>query len=249
MWISKFNPKDLWQKKISSEAAKKKISAKIADYAKDGDVIGVGSGSTAYLAIVALGKSKKKVICIPTSHEAEVACIAHGLIVTSLKSQKPDWCFDGADEIDANGNMIKGRGGAMWREKMVMRATKGERFILVDASKIVKTLGKNFPIPVEIHPDSLYSVEEDLYAHGAKKVSLRMAEGKDGPVITENGFFILDVAFQNVNADLERQIKSIVGVVETGLFTDYHPKIVDEKTKLVRAPLKKAAKKSEKKSK
>lgn len=178
-------------------------------------------------------------MCIPTSHEAEIACIAHGLVVTSLKSHKPDWCFDGADEIDGEGHMIKGRGGALWREKMVLRATKGERFILVDSSKIVKKLGKNFAVPIEIHPDMIYSVEEDLYAHGAKKVTVRMAEGKDGPVITENGFIILDATFQDIHEDLERQLKSIVGVVETGLFSDYHPILVGEKTKLVRVHSKK----------
>src|SRR5690606_9247491 len=123
---------------------KEKLAKKIADYARDGDVIGVGSGSTSYLAIVELGKSKKQDICIPSSHEAEIACFAHGLKVTSLKTQRPDWSFDGADEVDKKGNMIKGRGGAMWREKMVMRSTKKERFILVDSSKIVKKLGKNF---------------------------------------------------------------------------------------------------------
>lgn len=234
MWKSKFLPRDLWFKKISNKAQKQKLAKKIADYARDGDVIGIGSGSTSYLTIVELGKSKKKVTCIPTSHEAEIACLAHGLKMTSLKTKRPDWCFDGADEIDSKGNMIKGRGGAMWREKMVMRSTKGERFILADTSKIVKKLGKNFDVPVEIHPDTLFSVEEDLYAHGAKKVSLRMAENKDGPIVTENGFLILDVSFQHINEDLERQIKSIVGVVETGLFTDFHPIIVTEQTKLVR---------------
>lgn len=233
-WDTPLATDSIWTKDISHREEKEKIAETIAEYARDGDVIGVGSGSTAYLTIMALGWSKKDVLCIPTSHESELACIQQGLKITSLRDKRPDWCFDGADEIDPFGHMIKGRGGAMFREKMVMDACTGNRFILVDESKKVKDLGEKTAIPVEIHPDAIYLVEQHLRIKGATDITLRMATQKDGPVITENRNLILDVKFDGVPAHFDETLKAIPGVIETGLFMGYDPVIVDSKINLTR---------------
>src|SRR6201999_2458930 len=105
--------------------------------------IGVGSGSTAYLAIQAIGspvkKEKLRCLALPTSPEINMACAGLGIPVTTLWEHTPAWCFDGADEVDPGLNLIKGRGGALFREKLVMRAS-ARAFILVDASKRVDRL-------------------------------------------------------------------------------------------------------------
>ena len=82
-------------------------------------------------------------------------------------------------------------------------------------------LCEKFPVPVECYPDSINYVQEQLLKLGAKNIKLRQAVGKDGPIITENGNFILDVVFENINENLEKELKNIVGVIETGLFIGY----------------------------
>jgi ribose 5-phosphate isomerase A len=184
-------------------------------------VIGVGSGSTAYLAVHAIGERVRRdnliiaVVC--TSPELTLACAAVGLPVASLLQTRPDWAFDGADEVDPGKNLIKGRGGAMFMEKVLMHSSP-RNFILVDPSKMVPKLGKKFPIPVEVLPVTLRLVEYELRALGATEMVLRLAVGKDGPVVTENGNFILDVRFGEIHKELERDIKAIPGVIESGLF-------------------------------
>jgi ribose 5-phosphate isomerase A len=204
-----------------NRAAKEKLAAEIAATLKDGEVVGAGSGSTSLLTIKAIGERMKRdhIRCtaIPTSIEAELACIANGIPVTSLASARPVWSFDGADEVDPGRNLIKGRGGAMFKEKMLIYASP-KPYILIDQSKQVQKLGTRFPIPVEVHPFGLTVAESGLNKLGATEIILRPAKGKDGPVITENGNVILDVRFPEITAETERQIKSIPGVIESGLF-------------------------------
>jgi ribose 5-phosphate isomerase A len=193
----------------------------MADKVQDGQVIGVGSGSTAYLAVHAIAERVRRenlrasVIC--TSPELTLACTAVGLPVVSLLQRRPDWAFDGADEVDPGRNLIKGRGGAMFMEKVLMHASP-RNFILVDPSKLVPKLGAAFPIPVEVLPIALRLVEYELQAIGAVGIVLRLAAGKDGPVVTENGNLILDVRFADIHQELERDIKAVPGVIESGLF-------------------------------
>ena len=108
----------------------------------------------------------------------------------------------------------------MFKEKLIMSSCK-ERYILVDDSKFVENLCDKFPIPVECHPESLCYVKSQLLELGAESCILRLAKGKDGPVITENGNFILDTVFRNISSDFENKLNSIVGVLETGLFIGY----------------------------
>jgi|SRR5579872_831564 len=210
-----------WSRPITNLEAKQKVACKIASKVNDGDIIGFGSGSTSFLAIQAIAASlrQRQISCtaIPTSAEVEFACMALGIPTTSLVNAKPDWAFDGADEVDPHSNLIKGRGGAMFREKLLIDRSP-KTFILVDQSKLVSELGHNFPIPIEVHPIAINHVTHELRGFGAYEIEIRLGLKKDGPVITENGNFILDTRFPRVTADLEQRFRTITGVLESGLF-------------------------------
>jgi ribose 5-phosphate isomerase A len=206
---------------ISNLAAKEELGRRIAQRVEDGQVIGVGSGSTAYVAIHAIAervqRENLRVTTVCTSPEVTLACVANQLPVGSLLQLRPDWAFDGADEVDPARNLIKGRGGAMFMEKILIDASP-KSFILIDRSKLVERLGEKFSVPVEVLPIALRFVEQQLTALGAVEITLRLAVKKDGPVVTEHGNFILDVRFAAIAMSLERDIKAIPGVIESGLF-------------------------------
>lgn len=218
-----------WSDTIINKEGKEKAAKEIAAKMKDGQIIGVGSGSTVYLALIAIAERIRKdnlhIQVIPSSLEISMTCIQLGIPQTTLLDKKPDWTFDGADEVDPERNLIKGRGGAMFKEKLLIRNST-ETYIIVDESKFVIQLGSKFPVPVEVFPTSLLYAEKELRALGARDISLRMAKGKDGPVITENGNFILDAWFDSIESSLERDIKSITGVIESGLFIGYDVEII-----------------------
>lgn len=228
-WTNKIATLNQWVGEITNKEQKEQIAIQIASKVKDGDTIGVGSGSTSYLAIQEIGrkiqKEKISITAIPTSVEVALACAAYGIPATTLAQKKPDWAFDGADEVDKNNNLIKGRGGAMFIEKLVL-SSSSENYILVDESKMVNSLGDKFPIPVEVYPRAIHLVETRLVSMGATEVKLRPAKGKDGPVITEAGNLILDVRFSRIGLDYEKEIKSIPGVIESGLFIGYKVNII-----------------------
>ncbi|WP_077625189.1 ribose 5-phosphate isomerase A [Sediminibacillus massiliensis] len=214
---------------IDNRSQKEAVADRIANRVNDGDVIGVGSGSTSFLAIQAIGKhvqeDQLKITAIPTSREAALNCSALGIPVTDLMHARPDWAFDGADEVDPDNNLIKGRGGAMYVEKLVLTSSP-ENYILVDESKFVQQLGSKFSIPLEIDPQAIHVVDSSLERMAAEKVELRNAEGKDGPVITDSGNFILDVQFRIIEDTLEKELKSIPGVIESGLFIKYPVEVI-----------------------
>ena len=151
-WSQEVRQTMSWNGAISNREAKEKVAAQLAEKVKEGDVIGFGSGSTSLLAALAIAKRVKKegmhITAVPTSQEMQIHCDVLGISTATLMQKKPDWCFDGADEVDPHGWLIKGRGGAMYREKLVM-ACSAQRYILVDASKMVQSLGEKFSIPVE----------------------------------------------------------------------------------------------------
>lgn len=221
-----------WRGEISDREAKQRIAQTMAERLRDGDVVGVGSGSTSLLTLHALVDSAKKqgwhFTAITTSLEMEINCANLGVPTSDLLQQRPDWSFDGADEIDDALNMIKGRGGAMLREKIIM-ASSPERYVVVDKSKMVKKLGEHSPIPLEVVPESLRLVEFQLNkSFDVTSSTLRMAEGKDGPVVTENRNLILDVVFADVRPELDAKLDSVVGVVGSGLFVGFRPTIVSD---------------------
>lgn len=228
-WNTQFAQKPLWTKSISRREEKEKVAQKLAALAQNGQVIGAGSGSTSYLALLALAErvrqEKLDIRLVPTSYEIQLICAQMGLALTSLAEVQPDWCYDGADEVDPHLSLIKGRGGAMLREKLVIAAS-AKSYILVDESKLVQRLGEKFAVPVEIIPEAVHLVERGLQKLGATEIQLRMAQKKDGPVISENSNLILDVRFEEIGSNMETEIKSIVGVVESGLFMGYNVEIV-----------------------
>ena len=190
---------------------------------------GFGSGSTSYLAVLAISEKIKneniKILAIPTSLEIKMLCNKVNIPTTTLLEKKPDWSFDGADEVDENKWLIKGRGGAMFKEKLNI-INSPITYILVDESKKVNKLGSKFKIPVECFPEAINYIKNQLIELRGTEIELRKAIGKDGPCITENGNLILDVKFENIEQDLEKKIKSIPGVIESGLFINYNVEII-----------------------
>ena len=118
-----------------------------------------------------------------------------GLPQTTLWNKRPDWTFDGADEVDPHNNLIKGRGGAMFKEKPYLKAVVRLTSLSMRAS-LSANWGSKYPIPVEVFPHALSHVENEIRLLGASKISLRLAERKDGPVFTENGTSFFDILSQ-----------------------------------------------------
>jgi len=207
------------------EAAKKKASVEAVKHIKDGFTIGLGSGSTVAYAIQEIGKRiqqrKLRILGVPTSHQAMMLAVHCGIPITTLNEHPQlNLTIDGADQIDRQLNLIKGMGGALTREKIVASATK--QFVIVaDETKLIEKLGTNCAVPVEALPFALPTVVSKMLAMGGKPV-LREAKGKVGPVVTDNGNFIVDVDFGPINApkELDSKLKSIPGVIETGLFVE-----------------------------
>ena len=228
-WNREILEKPAWKEEIKNREEKEQIAKKIAQRVQDGDVIGFGSGSTSYLTAIEIAKKVQNenlhITAIPTSYEIKMLCTYLEIPTATLEEKKPDWCFDGADEVDHDNWLIKGRGAAMFNEKLNIKAAD-KTYILVDESKIVNKLGTNFPIPVECNPKAINIVKEELYRQGAQSVELRLALKKDGPVITENGNLILDAKFNDIDETLERRLKNITGVIETGLFIGYNVEVI-----------------------
>ncbi len=224
-WNKEIVQKMEWNGEISNYEEKLRIAKKIAQKVKDGDCIGVGSGSTSFVATKEIAKKVKeenlRITAIPTSYEINLLCNELGIETASLMEKKPDWSFDGADEVNDKNWLVKGRGAAMYREKLNI-VSSSFTYILVDESKFVNNICDKFPIPVEVTPRAINYVRQAILAMGAESIILRLAKGKDGPVITESGNVILDTVFRNVDETLEKRLKSIVGVVETGLFIGYN---------------------------
>ena len=221
---------EIMPNKISNQEQKEKVAKEVAAKAKDGDIIGFGSGSTSYLAAKEIARwmeeENLKITAIPTSFEIKALCQDLKIPTVSILEAKPDWAFDGADEVSKQDNiLIKGRGAAMFKEKLNM-VNSGITYILVDDSKFVDKLNEKFPIPIEVYPEAVSSVKEALLDLGLTECTLRKAEKKDGPVFTENHNVILDAKFVEVYETLEEDIKSITGVIESGLFIDYPVEIL-----------------------
>ena len=214
-----------WSGEITNLEPKLKVAELVAERVRDGDTIGVGSGSTSFLAIQAIAKRAKEdhleVVAIPTSVEVGLVCAALGVPTTSLVHARPDWCFDGADEVDPDRNLIKGRGGALFQEKLVMAAAS-ETFICVDDSKMVSNLGTKHAIPLEVDVQALRLVESTVEREfTVKEMALRPAKGKDGPVLTERGNLLIDIRLDKVESDTQARLIAIPGILETGLFMGF----------------------------
>jgi ribose 5-phosphate isomerase A len=203
------------------------VAKEIAKRIKNGDVIGVGTGTTVDAALVEIGRrilqegANFKVSVVPTSLQSAWRCQQLGLsVLYNAYAGEISWGFDGADQVTPERSAIKGKGGALLQEKILAKRCR-EYTIIVDSSKVVERLGVGCPVPVEVVPQAVSLVEGGLSKLGAKEVTLRSGSGKHGPVITEAGNVLLDVVFSEIDCDLERRIKQLTGVVESGLFCGY----------------------------
>ena len=201
------------------EELKQAAAAKALELVRDGMLLGLGSGTTMRYFTEGLGRLVEggmKVMGVPTSRATAELAAANGIPVVTELVGPIDLAVDGADEVDPALNLIKGRGGALFREKIVAAAAK--RFIvIVDESKMVQQLGAGV-VPVEVLPFLWRTTAERLTALGA---SLTVRGGEEAPFITDNGNLILDLTFAGGvgdPAEVSTALKVIVGVVEHGLF-------------------------------
>lgn len=204
-------------------AAKRAAGEAAAALVQDGMRVGLGTGSTTAFAIEALGlrirEENLRIVGTPTSFDAERLARQYGVPLASLNDiDRFDIALDGADEVDQNLDLIKGRGAALTREKVI--ASLASRFVvLVDPSKRVEKLGSTRPLPVEILPMASEPIARALRETGAR-TELRMGLRKDGPVVTDQGFWIIDAFYQQIDDPiaLGNEIIRIPGVLEHGLF-------------------------------
>ena len=203
------------QKRRAAEAA--------LAHVKDGMVLGVGTGSTVDIFIDLLAAKvvaeKVSILTVPSSFATEQRLRAAGFQLKPLNgvSEVP-LVIDGADEVDKQLALIKGGGAALLREKILAEAAS-ELIIIVDNGKLVPQLGKKMPVPLEVLPAAFSLVTERIRTIGGSP-SLRQAERKAGPVITDNGNFIIDAKFPGISnpVDMEKRLNAIPGVLDNGLF-------------------------------
>ena len=206
---------------MDPELSKKSAAAKALEYVEDGMVLGLGTGSTANYFIELLAEKIKEgnlsIIGIPTSTRTKELALGLGIELSTLEQHQPDLDVDGADQIDAEFNLIKGGGGAHTREKKV--ATASKRFIVIaDPTKLVDRL--DWHVPIEVLPHSREQVEQKLLEIGGKP-ELRENFTTDG------GNLILDTKIEIPDAlELESRLNSIPGVIDNGIFAKRRPEIV-----------------------
>lgn len=207
-----------------------KINAakKALEFVEEGMLVGLGSGSTASEFVKLLGEKIRngfEVYGIPTSFDTKMLAMENEIpLIDPDEADYIDLCVDGADQTDGK-TLIKGGGGALTREKVIAYNSK-KFLIIIDKSKYVKKL--NFPLPIEVVPFSYNFVIEILRTYGKPK--LRMAQKKLGPVVTDNGNFIIDCSIEITNPrKREKEINSIPGVVENGIFTRFDGIILGNK--------------------
>jgi ribose 5-phosphate isomerase A len=207
-------------KRGGSVAAKKRAGESAAEAVGDGMVVGLGTGSTAAHAIERLGTrvdAGLDIEGIPTSFQSRQLAREADIPLTTLEEGRPDIAIDGADQV-ANGTLVKGGGGAHAREKIVDAAA--DRFlVVVDPSKEADQL--DHPVPVEVLPTARTTVATSIEAMDAEP-TLRSAERKDGPVVTDNGNLILDCDFGVIDSpeQVATDLSGLPGVVAHGLFVD-----------------------------
>ncbi len=205
---------------MEREELKKLAGEKATEYIEDGMIVGLGTGSTTEYSIRKLGEMVNdglKIKGIPTSIHTRRISKECKIPLTTLEEEPViDITIDGADEVDSNMNLIKGGGGALTREKIVAFNSK-KVIIVVDDSKIVKALGIDFPLPVEVLKFGWTSTRQTLEKLGC---SIELRKIVDEPFITDNSNYILDCDFDRIAEpeQLEKDLNSIPGVVENGLF-------------------------------
>jgi ribose 5-phosphate isomerase A len=222
-----------WPLDIPELSARRGVAATAADWvrsalAESGTAlprIGLGSGSTSFLTLLALAGMRNllppHLTIVATSYEMEWYAKAAGFVVQDLADADAEVAvaFDGADQVDPSGAMVKGRGGAMHRERAVLGAARRE-LIVADATKRVTSLG-GCPLPLVLRPGEIFETVDGIEALGVGSVTLRSGSGKDGPVLTESGGILADLEVSEgvpVTGRLDARLRAVPGVLDTGYF-------------------------------
>ncbi|KAK3890086.1 hypothetical protein Pcinc_005931 [Petrolisthes cinctipes] len=211
------------------ESAKKAAAFRAVDnHIKDAHRVGIGSGSTVVYAVERLAqrvhKEGLKVTCVPTSFQARQLIVNNNLILSDLEiTPQLDVAIDGADEADNKLTLIKGGGGCQLQEKIV--AAAANLFVVIaDYRKNSRVLGEQWTkgVPIEVLPMAYRPVQMKIESKLGGKAILRQAKAKAGPVVTDNGNFVLDWVFDRTHdwQQVNQEIMMIPGVVETGLFVN-----------------------------
>lgn len=207
--------------------SKKLAAERAVEYVKNGMVVGLGTGSTVYYALIKLGEKIKQgldIRAIATSIESERMAKELGIeLVTFSNIDAIDITIDGADEVDPNWNLIKGGGGALLREKIVATASR-QLIVIVDESKVVKQLGR-FPLPIEVVK---FGYEMTMRKFEELGYNPKLRAANDRPYITDNGNYIIDCHIGLIDNPLQlhESINQLVGVVDNGLFINYASKVI-----------------------
>jgi ribose 5-phosphate isomerase A len=213
---------------LKQEEMKRLAAEKACEYIEDGMILGLGTGSTVDYALIKIGNMIKNgldIKGIPTSSKTKKIAIEHKIPLTTLEENPNiDLTIDGADEVDSELRLIKGGGGALTREKMIAYYSN-KVIIIIDETKVVKMLGIDFALPVEIVKFGWTATKEKLKQFDCN-VELRKI--MDNPYITDNSNYIIDCEFDRIKdpEQLEIDINSIPGVVENGLFIGLADEII-----------------------
>ncbi|MBS1550504.1 MAG: ribose-5-phosphate isomerase RpiA [Bacteroidetes bacterium] len=218
------------EEKDRQNSEKKLAAEKAVEFVEDGMTVGIGTGSTVFFAIKKLGErvqSGLKFSAVSTSESTSKLAVSSGIrLITLEEAVRIDLNIDGADEADRNFNGIKGGGGALLFEKIVALSS-AKNIWIIDSSKNVEQLGK-FPLPVEVIP---FGYKRVLNIFKEMKFYPELRVKNDKKFLTDSGNYILDLHLEKIdNAEnLDKEIKMITGVVETGLFINIADVIITGK--------------------
>lgn len=214
------------------EPDKRDAAERAVNLVQPGMVIGLGSGSTARAAIDEIGRRLERrvlseVLGVATSHAAQRHALACGIPLTTLEDHPElDLTIDGADEVDRDGNLLKGAGGALLWERIVAGCSR-RLVIVVDRTKLVARLGTQYPLPIEVTAFGWSTHLAAIRTLGGEPV-LRMGDGAT-PYRTDEGHYLIDARFTDGIPDpglVVRALRSRPGVVETGLFLNLSPEVI-----------------------
>ncbi len=211
-----------------SEDLKLKVAKYALNFISNNTILGLGTGSTIAKFIELLAEELKKgnlrnLKLVPTSTEVEYLVSTLGIdsyLVQPWQVDDIDIAIDGADEVDHRKNLIKGGGAALTREKIIDYRAK-KLIIIIDESKLSEKIGTKVPIPIEVLPISWRWIASEIKSRFGGDVNLRVGvKGKRGPIITDNGNYILDWKYRGLDnpEEMEYNLKAIPGVIESGIF-------------------------------
>jgi len=216
---------------MENEEARKLAAKRAAEEIPDNSIIGLGTGSTIEYFIEHLGcriqDEGLEISAITTSFQSQLLAGRYGITTLDpMNVSRLDVAVDGADEVDPKGNLLKGKGAALTKEKIV--AAMAERYIIIVCeAKMVSQLGEKDPVPVEVIPEAVTLVER-LLKKWKRPTAVRPDQSKAGPVVTDLGNLIIDVEFGLIDdvRPLSKHINNLPGVVENGLFLDMTDEVI-----------------------